>query len=495
MADNAMIPESEAGPSSSSRTRPTSSGQEVELISRMEEMELINHLEQIEILSRIEQIELQLQAVQVTVASLESTRASAPRSLPDSWSLAPLRTPSQSETDTDFTTAEETASDPSTSGLSTPRRLIADTNNSIASPEETGTAITTTTTTFTEDYDLVVIAKDENNQQAFKYQVSKDVLSVSSSVLRPLIRAIPAPSDNSGTAATTRRFRELDLDGDPEALRVIFGIIHFNADESSRDISFNTLYKIAILAEKYQWQGALQTWSEIWLLLWERFALDPGYENWLYISKVFNTQREVENLVALLAKQCSSIGVEGVQAYRLCDARKEYLNTELWPEELQNQIMRLRQERVRHLCSSFGLLYRALACAACSEYLEALEPNRPLCESEICCDLAYGSLLRSIYQTDRLISLSPRLIREWYKSAAELENELRKLKFNTLEVVVPGHRCVLQDIKSGFASCIGEHDPALESEARMRRIFGSIVVYKRDRVRLTDGLAGSSSTD
>ncbi|KAK6513057.1 hypothetical protein TWF506_009220 [Arthrobotrys conoides] len=419
-------------------------------------------------MSRIEEIESQLHAVQLSVASLESTatRVSAPQNLANSWSSIPLRTPSRSDVENSSLPEGETFSDPSTSGLSTPRGPISHT--------------TLATTIFTEDYDLVVSPINGTDQQAFRYMVSKDVLSVSSSVLRPLIKAIPAPINDLGASTTARTLRKLDLDGDPEALRVIFNILHFNADERCRDIEFNTLCQIAILADKYQWQRALQTWSEIWLLLWEKFALDPGYENWIYISQVFNSLNEVERLVELLGKECSAIGVEGLQPYRVSGTRHEYLNIELWSNDLRNKIMTLRRKRIRHLCSTLCLLSRVIG----SPETVVLESNGPLCESDSCWNIAYGSLMRSISQ--KRLAASSRLIKDWNKSAEELEKKLRDLAFDTLDVVVPEHKCALQGSKSRFTSCIAEYNLTLE--VRMRRIFGDVVVYRSDRVHITDGL-------
>ncbi|KAF3250712.1 hypothetical protein TWF192_005151 [Orbilia oligospora] len=355
----------------------------------------------------------------------------APQSLPNPRNSIPPRTPSRSDVDSNSVMAEETASDPSTSGLSTPQRLDFETSDSPANIPEASINLTNATI-FTEDYDLIVVVRSQTDQRTFIYLVSKDILSVSSSVLRPIIRALPAPNGILGAIATVKGLKKLYIDGDPEALRVIFHILHFDADESCRDVEFNTLCQIAILADKYQWQMALQTWSEIWLLLWEKFALDPGYENWLYISEVFNSLNEVEKLVELLGKECSALDVEGFQPYRVNGTQNQYLNTELWPMDL----------------------------------------------------LTFGSLTRSIAKA-RLTATS-RLITDWNKSAVELERKLKSLKLVTLEAVVPEHKCALQGFKSGFARYIA--DPESTLGGRMRRIFGDIVVYEHDKVHMSDGL-------
>ncbi|EGX44029.1 hypothetical protein AOL_s00210g190 [Orbilia oligospora ATCC 24927] len=372
----------------------------------------------------------------------------APQNLPNSWNSIPPRTPSRSDVDSNSIIAEETASDPSTSGLSTPQRPDFGTSDNPANTS--GASINLTNATiFTEDYDLIIIVRSPTDQRTFIYLVSKDILSVSSSVLRPIIRVLPTPNGVLGAIATARGLKKLYIDGDPEALRVIFRILHFDADESCRDIEFNTLCQIAILADKYQWQMALQTWSEIWLLLWEKFALDPGYENWLYISKVFNSLNEVEKLVELLGKECSALGVEGFQPYRINGGQSQYLNTELWSVDLITP--RKDQTTMFKLVPTFS---------------------------------AFGSLTRSIAKA-RLTATS-RLITDWNKSAVELESKLKSLQFVTLEAVVPEHKCALQGFKSGFARYIA--DPESTLGGRMRRIFGDIVVYENDRVHISDGL-------
>ncbi|KAF3316777.1 hypothetical protein TWF173_001440 [Orbilia oligospora] len=360
-----------------------------------------------------------------------------PQNLPNSWNSIPPRTPSQSDVDNNSVMAEETASDPSTSGLSTPQRPDFETSDNPANTS--GASINLTNATiFTEDYDLIVVVRSQTDQRTFIYLVSKDILSVSSSVLRPIIRALPAPNGVLGAIATARGLKKLHLEGDPEALRVVFRILHFDADERCRDVDFNTLFQIAILVDKYQWQMALQTWSEIWLLLWENFALDPGYENWLYVSIVFNSLNEVQNLVELLGKECSSLSVGVARPYRINGTQRQYLDTRLWPVNLLN----------------------------------------------LCWDVAYGSLQRSLGR--RNLTTSSQLITEWNKSAVELENELRSLQFVTLEAAVPEHICALQGLKSGFTSCIA--DPESTLEGRMRRIFGDIVIYENDKERVGDGL-------
>ncbi|KAF3137240.1 hypothetical protein TWF703_005163 [Orbilia oligospora] len=452
------------------------------IYGRINDIKLINHHERIVVRSRIEQAETRLGLEEhLSVASHKDTaaRMPAPRNLPNSWNSIPPRTPSRSDVDSNSVMAEETASDPSTSGLSTPQRLDFETSDNPANTS--GASINLTNATiFTEDYDLIVVVRSQTDQRTFIYLVSKDILSVSSSVLRPIIRVLPAPNGVLGAIATARGLKKLYIDGDPEALRVIFRILHFDADESCRDVEFNTLCQIAILADKYQWQMALQTWSEIWLLLWEKFALDPGYENWLYISKVFNSLNEVEKLVELLGKECSALGVEGFQPYRINGAQNQYLNTELWSVDLINKIMNQRRVRIRRLCSSLCLLSRVIGCPE----KVVLESKGPLCDSDLCWDLAFGSLTRSIAKA-RLTATS-RLITDWNKSVVELESKLKSLQFVTLEAIVPEHKCALQGLKSGFARYIA--DPESTLGGRMRRIFGDIVVYENDKVHMSDGL-------
>ncbi|KAK6337044.1 hypothetical protein TWF718_009830 [Orbilia javanica] len=426
-----VIPYIEAGPSSSSRGKARATGpsaSEAELLSRIEEISVINQIEQVEVLGRIENVELQLQLLEGTVASLTSTisRTSGARARYDLYGPAPSGSPSGP--------GEDAFSDPSTSGLSTPRLSAVSTSRTVTDPEDTSH-------TLTEDYDLIIIARGGNGQRNVRYLVSKDVLSVSSAILRTLIRGIPAPNQIAGTAradlittttTTAREVRTLELEGEPEALKYIFEIIHFKADEHRRDVSFNTLCDIAVLTTRYRWQRALETWSDIWLLLWERFALNPGYENWLYISKVFNNRRP-DSLVSILGRQCSAIDVQEVRPYRRHNNRNHYLNIELWPQEQR----------------------------------------------------AYGSILRSVHGNIQLTS-SYRLVTDWRKSAVELETELRGLNFDTLKVVERGHSCALERFGAGFMSCIAEHHSTVED--RMKRIFGDIVVYVRDRVHMTDGL-------
>ncbi|KAK6507776.1 hypothetical protein TWF481_006199 [Arthrobotrys musiformis] len=435
--------------------------------------------------------------------------ASIPRVLPDSWSRVPSRTPSHSEADTGYSAGEESDAESSSQGPHTPRRLSTNANN-IAIPETRSIDVRCF---FTVECDLLVVVRSNaSSVNVVRYAVSKEVLAISSQVLRPLIRELPDLRIN----VAGRRVNVLEVTGDSEAFRIIFSILHFNPASDIREISVRTFAQITVLAEKYQLQGALEAWNPIWLDNLEPRALERGNENWLYIANVLNRNSQVEALVARLGRDCYAME-DHIMRRKSSDGRhEESLETTLWPEVHRNQIGRLRVVRVIHLISSLRLLRSTLAYH-CVERTPALSPNAQVCESTICQCLAYGSFLRSIAQIDlelasgletnlELGKCSQRQpgeesLRDWEQSlqnwdqsllrwqtsvlgwegsVQQLEDALCRVTFDTLETVVPGHSCTLQAIRSGFLSSIVGSDTT--DEAGIRRILGASIARHRGEV-------------
>ncbi|KAF3223000.1 hypothetical protein TWF106_000795 [Orbilia oligospora] len=145
-----------------------------------------------------------LQAWKTTVSG------SASQIPPDSWSGVPSRTPSQSETDTSSMLEVENDTEPPVFG---PRRLtrLGLSENAHAYYSNSGSRQPEISVdySFTEDCDLVIVIHSPHSP-IVRYAVSKEVLSVSSRVLRPLIRELS--EYRLGTVAG-RRLGYLEMTG------------------------------------------------------------------------------------------------------------------------------------------------------------------------------------------------------------------------------------------------------------------------------------------
>ncbi|KAK6502071.1 hypothetical protein TWF481_009882 [Arthrobotrys musiformis] len=203
--------------------------------------------------------------------------------------------------------------------------------------------------THAEDHNFIIINEDKTRGKIWKCLVSEEVLSVSSSFMRSLIRVptedqtsrIQEPSKgvSSLRAIVFEGVKGLYIEHDAYALQAILRIIHFRPDTKLWEISIPTWAKITVAAEKYGWVTALQPWKTIWLGNHRSSFLNPGHEDWLYISKVFGSHHQVDALITLLAEHC---GVNGtvISRYNLKTKSYRSLDTKLWPEERKGMYIR-----------------------------------------------------------------------------------------------------------------------------------------------------------
>ncbi|KAK6352082.1 hypothetical protein TWF730_008913 [Orbilia blumenaviensis] len=382
--------------------------------------------------------------------------------LPCSWEEIPFMTPSQSETDDSSSVAETITSAPSEP--STPTTNTNQNDDDYALND----TVFTESIEFTKHHNCTIINENKSIGRISRYLVSEDVLCVSSSVLRLMFTVSAAPQRSTHQGKTQRGGNSpmggkiLRLEGHPDAIEIILGIIHFCPPSGLENITFGSLTRLASVVERYQWKDALQPWSNIWIKKFQKHALSPGYENWLYVAKVFCGDREVDRLVNRLADEC---GTCGINILRYNEDGTKTLPTELWPKELKYRILGLRERRLNHLNFCLTLLL------AVFNYTSSLDPLDHLCSNKACLDLAYGSLLRSMSVRNIPITpgysvgtsseddVVPKAAKfKWNRSAAELEKELKELTVDTLDVVIPSHRCSLRDLKAGFAECMERHD-------------------------------------
>ncbi|KAF3174905.1 hypothetical protein TWF751_004654 [Orbilia oligospora] len=282
----------------------------------------------------------------------------------------------------------------------------------------------------TEDHNFIILNNDEAQGRLSKYLVSKDVLSVSSPVLRSLIK----PSTRNQTTQAQKQ-----------------GYSEYNSFLLHK-LGFKDWKDLTVLAETYQWTQVLQPWKSIWITKHKASFLLPGYEDWLYLSKVYGSDYKVDALIGTLSL-CCSFDRKQISRYDNTTGFAEELNTKLWPEERKALILSLRESKVKHTLSWLTTL-------ECMLSQGDSEIGRKLCNSEnsnACRALAYGSLLQSINASklgSRIVSGSEGLEVRWEESVAELHEQIESLTFSTLGIVIKEHKCAIQGFKKSLSFCL-----------------------------------------
>jgi hypothetical protein len=139
------------------------------------------------------------------------------------------------------------------------------------------------------------------------YLVSSRQLSNSSPVFRRLIdQAHPALFQNEYRPQAAKAFPQLLLSGsDPIAFGIVLYVLHACPNQLPESVSFETLLEVAAVCEKYRCAAAMRLWDEKWMRPWQRLALVPGYENWVFIAWVFG----VQDVFGRLSKELIKNGV------------------------------------------------------------------------------------------------------------------------------------------------------------------------------------------
>ncbi|KAF3316775.1 hypothetical protein TWF173_001438 [Orbilia oligospora] len=382
---------------------------------------------------------------------------------PDSWSRVPSRTPSQSEADTYPMVEREN-----------------DMESTIFRPEPALQGLSENAHAY------------YNTPTSRQPEISIDYSFRTVTLYSPFILHIRLleRSEYRRVTVAGKRLGYLEMTEHPEAFRIILSILHFNPASDTRDINFKTFTRITYLSEMYKWQGVLEVWNNIWLDKYEPHALDPGYEDWLYIANIFDRNNPVESLVTCLGRECYSVEHGAMLSRRLISRGGVHLDASLWSQEQLRKIEEQRQLRLSHLFWSLYELHSTLSYL-CIEGRP--NPENDICGSTICHCLAYGSLLRNINQAgwETGVSSISQMLHLWKGPVEDLEQKLGDVDFDTLGAVDPGHRCSLEDIGSSFFDCITEHDIA--QQGNIRKAFGrSIARHRGPTWSYTDSLVGST---
>ncbi|KAF3190056.1 hypothetical protein TWF225_002552 [Orbilia oligospora] len=262
------------------------------------------------------------------------------------------------------------------------------------------------------------------------YLVSRHVLIRSSTIIKSLV------SSMSNDAHT------VSLIGDSNAMNIVLRIIHFHSMDDVFNLTFEEVKKVAILCDRYKWHNVLRPFTRAWLQKYARKALEPGFEDWLFVAKVFECDLWVEDLLLVLAEQCGKPSPRGGFIHRKGVA----VPTALWPRHHLAKILARRQEKLDYLVELLNQF---------KEFVKfSTGPSGTTCESEVCLNLANGSFNRSVRQCGMGQLIEGTGEWEWEGSVQELREEICDLQFQTLSWVLPGHICWLQSIWKNFVARI-----------------------------------------
>lgn len=136
--------------------------------------------------------------------------------------------------------------------------------------------------------DLILEVSSDAGTARFK--VSSQVLCIAS----PVFRAMLGPSSNFKEACELRAAAVsaepyvLSLgEDDPQALAVVLNALHLQGSKVPISISFQNLVDLAIICDKYDCAPGVTLWADVWTEVWKKYALEPGFERWLFIAWTF----------------------------------------------------------------------------------------------------------------------------------------------------------------------------------------------------------------
>ncbi|KAF3297143.1 hypothetical protein TWF132_008501 [Orbilia oligospora] len=243
------------------------------------------------------------------------------------------------------------------------------------------------------------------------------------------------PKEDEASASESCGSEELSL---PDSNNVEFAL-----PEPILPIESEVVGKSAFLEEGGRKNVTMRISSPwAWLQKYARKALEPGFEDWLFVAKVFECDLWVEDLLLVLAEQCGKPSPRGGFIHRKGVA----VPTALWPRHHLAKILARRQEKLDYLVELLNQF---------KEFVKfSTGPSGTTCESEVCLNLANGSFNRSVRQCGMGQLIEGTGEWEWEGSVQELREEICDLQFQTLSWVLPGHICWLQSIWKNFVARI-----------------------------------------
>ncbi|KAF8534012.1 hypothetical protein BDD12DRAFT_809708 [Trichophaea hybrida] len=129
------------------------------------------------------------------------------------------------------------------------------------------------------------------------YRVSSHQLSTGSSIFRTLLSESAAFQSHLQQPQTPDDLCDFVVQNhDATALGLVLYCLHMRSNYLPNSVSFNLLLEVTAVCNHYACAAAIHPWARLWMAQWEGHAMDPGYENWIFIAWVFGREEIFKKL-------------------------------------------------------------------------------------------------------------------------------------------------------------------------------------------------------
>ena len=119
-------------------------------------------------------------------------------------------------------------------------------------------------------------------------KVSRKVLSISSPVFRAMFGPECRFKESTGKEVERDGTQAVSFeDDDFQTMAINARIMHLQSDKVPEKLTFQQLYQVAILCDKYDLKRCLGYWPKMWATPYLNSYGIEGYEGWLFMSTVF----------------------------------------------------------------------------------------------------------------------------------------------------------------------------------------------------------------
>ncbi len=121
--------------------------------------------------------------------------------------------------------------------------------------------------------------------------VSRHTLCLSSPVFKAMFSNDSPWCDSANRTLNADGIQVFRLeDDDIASMEIIMNIIHLQCRKIPRVLLFPQLDSCASLCDKYDLEGCLGGWPDIWMRPYLDRSTEPGFGRWLFISSIFKEE-------------------------------------------------------------------------------------------------------------------------------------------------------------------------------------------------------------
>ena len=143
------------------------------------------------------------------------------------------------------------------------------------------------------DGDVILEHRAFPRSRPFQFRVASQILCVAS----PYFRDMPGPESTFKRACDLRGGVESNPEpwiiatwgGNPNALEILLYALHFRSEKVPDTVSFDQLWKLAVLCDKYDCVSAMKPWISLWIREppqhKDNFA--ECLAKWVYMARIF----------------------------------------------------------------------------------------------------------------------------------------------------------------------------------------------------------------